>query len=277
LYAEENPMALAGYPTEKQNAISQGHRALRSIMIARVADGKMRRCSAFFPTQGLAQRAHMSLLQYEDFFYRGCKLHLDDPVAAWQALADRQQHWVDYLNGKELLQVRGPDVDLELSVKGRRFINSAGHANFPCGEIFTTPLENSVNGCIKFTYPAYYGGNEVLGAELIFKDGQVVEAKAAKNEAFLLSVLDTDPGARRMGEFAIGTNYDIKRFTGSIVFDEKIGGTIHTAVGQAYPQTGGVNDSKIHWDLICDMRESGEIYADGELFYRNGHFLTEIL
>ncbi len=164
-----------------------------------------------------------------------------------------------------------------MSVAGRVFINSAGRANFPCGEIFTGPVEESVNGWIKFTYPAYYGGSEVEGVELTFKDGLVVDARAAKNEAYLLSVLDTDPGARRLGEFAIGTNYDIQRFTGSIVFDEKIGGTIHTAVGQAYPQSKGVNRSAVHWDMICDMKEGGEIRADGELFYQNGQFLGEPL
>lgn len=277
LYADENPLAMADYPVEKQSTVSQGGAVMRNIQMARVGKGELRRCSAFFPTQGLAQRARMSLLQYEDFFYRGCKLHLDDPVAAWQVLATRQQHWVDYLNGKEYLHVRGPNVDLEMSVAGRFFINSAGRANFPCGEIFIGPVENSVNGRIKFTYPAYYGGNEVEGVELTFKDGLVIEARAEKNEAYLLSILDTDPGARRLGEFAIGTNYDIKRFTGSIVFDEKIGGTIHTAVGQAYPQTGGVNQSAVHWDMICDMKEDGEIYADGDLFYQNGQFLGEPL
>ncbi len=277
LYADENPLALADSPIVKQNAVSQGDSVLRKIMMARVGAGEMRRCSAFFPTQGLAQRARMSLLQYEDFFYRGCKLHLDDPVAAWQALAARQQVWVDYLNGKKHLQIQGPNVDLEMSVAGRVFINSAGRANFPCGEIFTGPVEESVNGWIKFTYPAYYGGSEVEGVELIFKDGLVVDARAAKNEAYLLSVLDTDPGARRLGEFAIGTNYDIQRFTGSIVFDEKIGGTIHTAVGQAYPQSKGVNQSAVHWDMICDMKERGEIRADGELFYQDGQFLGEPL
>lgn len=277
LYADENPLALADYPVEKQQAVSYGDSILRNIMMERVAAGEMRRCSAFFPTQGLAQRARMSLLQYEDFFRHGCKLHLDDPTAAWQDLAKRQQRWVDYLNGKQHLRVRGPNVDLEMSIAGRVFINSAGRANFPCGEIFTGPVEDSVNGWIKFTYPAYYGGNEVEGVELAFKDGLVIEAKAAKNEPYLLSVLDTDHGARRLGEFAIGTNYDIQRFTGSIVFDEKIGGTIHTAVGQTYPQTGGINQSAIHWDMICDMKEAGEIYADGELFYQNGQFVGEPL
>lgn len=277
LYADENPLALADYPIEMQNALLQGNSVLRNIMMERVAAGEMRRCSAFFPTQGMAQRARMSLLQYEDFFYRGCKLHLDDPVAAWQDLAARQQYWVDYLNEKNYLQVRGPNVDLELSVEGRVFINSAGRANFPCGEIFTGPVEDSVNGWIKFTYPAYYGGNEVEDVELTINHGLVVDAKAAKNEAYLLSLLDSDPGARHLGEFAIGTNYDIQRFTGSIVFDEKIGGTIHTAVGQAYPQTGGLNQSAIHWDMICDMREGSEIYADGELFYQNGRFLGDLL
>jgi aminopeptidase len=187
----------------------------------------------------------------------------------------RQQKLVDYLDGKEHLQVRGQNIDLTMSIAGRQFKNACGRANFPDGEIFTGPVEESVNGWVNFTYPATFGGNEVIGVRLKFEDGLVTEASAERNEEFLLSALDTDAGARRLGEFAIGANEDIQRFSGAILFDEKIGGTVHMALGQGYPQTGSLNTSALHWDMICDMRDGGEIVVDGKLFYKDGKFLEE--
>jgi aminopeptidase len=160
-----------------------------------------------------------------------------------------------------------------MSIAGRVFKNAGGKENFPDGEIFTGPVEDSVNGWVRFTYPAYYESNEVQGIELEFRDGLVVNARAGANEDFLISTLDTDPGSRRLGEFAIGTNRDIQEFTGSILFDEKIGGTVHMAVGQGYGETGSVNRSSVHWDMICDMRRGGEILVDGDLFYKDGEFV----
>jgi aminopeptidase len=215
----------------------------------------------------------MSLRQYEDFVFQACKVHLPDPVAAWRVVEQEQQRLVEFLAGKKRLHVRGKNIDLEMSVEGRTFENACGTANFPDGEIFTGPVEDSVNGWVKFTYPAYYQGNEVQGIELVFEKGVVSQAKATKNEEFLLSTLDTDAGARRLGEFAIGTNNDIRRFTGSILFDEKIGGTVHMAVGLGYLQTGSQNSSVVHWDMICDMRDGGEILVDGEVFYKDGKFV----
>ena len=165
-------------------------------------------------------------------------------------------------------------MDLTLTIAGRTFINSDGHRNMPSGEIFTGPVENSVNGWVRFTYPAIYSGREVEGVELQFQDGKVVSAQAQKNEAFLHSVLESDPGASYLGEFAIGTNEGINRFTKSILFDEKIGGTIHMAVGAGYPETGSTNLSTVHWDMICDMRDGGQIWVDDELFYESGRFLV---
>ncbi len=271
--ASENARALSDYPVEAQKARAQAKAALMKIQMEREGNGSLRRCTTQFPTQGYAQAAGMSLSQYEDFLYRACKVHLADPVAAWQAVEQKQQRLVDYLAGKQHLHVRGQHVDLELSIAGRAFINAGGRANFPDGEIFIGPVEDSVNGWVKFTYPAYHGGNEIVGIALTFENGRVSQATAQKNEAFLLSTLDTDPGARRLGEFAIGTNKDIQRFTGSILFDEKIGGTVHMALGQGYPETGSTNTSAIHWDMICDMRDGGEILVDGEVFYRDGEFL----
>ncbi len=272
--ASENPSALSDYPTELQRARGKSAGAILKIQMEREGNGSMRRCSTLFPTQGYAQAAGMSLQQYERFVYHACKLHLDDPVAGWLALSKEQQRLVNWLQGKKHLKVTGKNIDMEMSIEGRTFINSNGKSNFPSGEIFTGPVEDSVNGWVNFTYPAYYGGNRVDGVSLAFKDGVVAKATAEKNEAFLLAAIDSDPGARRLGEFAIGTNRDIQRFTGSILFDEKIGGTVHMALGQGYPHTGSVNKSSIHWDMICDMRDGGEIWVDGELFYRNGEFVV---
>ncbi|MCL4302681.1 MAG: aminopeptidase [Anaerolineae bacterium] len=271
--ASENPRALSSYPSERQRARLKAGGAVMSIQMEREGKGTLRRCTTQFPTQGYAQAAGMSLRQYQQFVFEACKVHLADPVAAWQEVEQRQQRLVDYLAGKKHLHVRGQNIDLELSITGRQFLNANGKVNFPDGEIFTGPVEDSVNGWVNFTYPAYYQSNEVVGVRLVFENGLVTQATADKNESFLLNTLDTDPGARRLGEFAIGTNNDIQRFTGSILFDEKIGGTVHMAVGQGYPQTGSLNTSTVHWDMICDMRDGGEIWVDGELFYRNGEFL----
>jgi aminopeptidase len=270
--AAQNLRALSDYPANLQQARSKGKAALMKIQMEREGNHTLRRCTTQFPTQGYAQAAGMSLSQYADFLFSACKLNLADPVAAWREVEQRQQRLVDYLTGKKRLHVRGQNIDMEMSIEGRTFMNACGTANFPDGEIFTGPVENSVNGWVKFTYPALYGGNEVIGAQLTFENGLITKAAAEKNEKHLLSTLDTDAGSRRLGEFAIGTNTDIQRFTGSILFDEKIGGTVHMAVGQGYPETGSVNVSAVHWDMICDMRAGGEILVDGELFYRDGAF-----
>ncbi len=272
--ASENPRALSDYSPAQQKARLQALAGLMSIQMEREGTGALRRCTTQFPTHGYAQAAGMSHSQYARFVFEACKLHLPDPVAAWRELNRQQQHLVDYLAGKKHLHVRSENIDLEMSIEGRRFLNSSGQMNFPDGEIFTGPVEDSVNGWVKFTYPAYYLNNEVVGTRLTFENGLVVQATADKNESFLRQTLDTDPGASTLGEFAIGTNTDIQRFTGSILFDEKIGGTVHMAVGQGYPQTGSVNTSAVHWDMICDMRDGGEILVDGALFYQNGQFMV---
>ncbi|MBT3714675.1 MAG: aminopeptidase, partial [Anaerolineae bacterium] len=179
---------------------------------------------------------------------------------------------VDNIQGHDQVILRGPNVDLTLSIKDRTFLNSAGIFNMPDGEIYTGPVEKSVNGWVKFTYPAIYGGVAVEGAELTFSNGKVTSAKADKNQDYLLKMLETDAGSRYLGEFAIGTNFEIDKFTGQILFDEKIGGSFHMALGASYPETGGLNKSAIHWDMICDMREDSEILVDGELYYKNGKF-----
>ena len=216
----------------------------------------------------------MSLSDYADFVYGACLVDQDDPQEQWWALSDRQQQLIDWLAGKDEVRVQGPHVDLTLSIAGRSWVNSNGRKNMPSGEIFTGPVEESVNGWVEFSFPAIYAGREVEGIALRFVAGRVANASARKNEAFLLETLDIDAGARFLGEFAIGTNDGIKQFTKSILFDEKIGGTIHMAMGNGYPETGSKNKSALHWDMICDMRAGGKIWVDGELFYDAGRFMV---
>lgn len=216
----------------------------------------------------------MSLSDYEEFVYRACLLDQPDPVAAWQAVHDDQQRLCDLLATKRTLRVVTEGTDLSVSVAGRRWANSDGHRNFPSGEVFTGPVEDSATGHITFDFPAIYMGRSVEGVRLEFEQGRVVSATARKGEDLLLSTLGMDAGARYLGEFAFGTNQGIQRHTGNILFDEKIGGTIHMALGSAYPETGGLNRSALHWDMIRDLRQGGEVYADGELLYRNGQFVV---
>lgn len=271
--SSQNMRARSAYPLDRQRARSHYHDQLIQIQMRREAAGELRRCTTQFPTFGYAQAAGMSLRQYEDFLYGACKVEHEDPVAAWEAVYESHERLINWLKGKQHLAVRGEHIHLDMSIAGRTFKNAGGKQNFPDGEIFTGPVEDSVNGWVRFTYPAYYQGNEVKGIELRFEDGLVVEAQAAANEPFLLATLDTDAGSRRLGEFAIGTNRDIQQFTGSILFDEKIGGTVHMAVGQGYGETGSVNHSLVHWDMICDMRGGGRIIVDDELFYEDGEFV----
>ncbi len=270
--AAENTRALTGIDPRKNQVAQAARREILATFMRRSAQGSLRWVSTLYPCPAYAQEADMSLREYEDFVYQATFCDQDNPIAAWQRLHEEQQRLVDWLKGKHEVVVKGPHVDLRLSIEGRTFVNSDGHHNMPSGEIFTGPVEDSVNGWIRFTYPALYGGREVEGVEMRFEQGRVVSATATKNQAFLQALLDTDPGARYLGEFAIGTNYSIQRFTKNILFDEKIGGTIHLAVGAGYPETGSQNQSSIHWDFICDMRQDSEIWVDGELFYKDGQF-----
>jgi aminopeptidase len=241
----------------------------------RGAEGAFKWVTTLYPTDAYAQDAGMSLKEYEDFVYSAAHLQEEDPIAYWKSTAVGQQKAIDFLADKSQVVMRGPNVDLTLSIMGRKFMNSTGLSNMPDGEIFTGPVEDSVNGWVKFTYPAIYGGVAVEGAELTFNRGRVERAQAEKNQAYLLKMLESDEGARHVGEYAIGTNFDIDRFTGNILFDEKIGGTFHMALGAGYPETGSHNKSAIHWDMICDLRTDSEILVDGQLFYKNGQFVFE--
>lgn len=214
----------------------------------------------------------MPLSAYEDFVYSACKADQPDPVKIWNEIEADQARLVKWLEGKKMLEMHSPTIDMRMSIEGRTFINSTAKHNMPGSEIFTGPVEDSVNGWVQYTFPAIRLGREVDGIRLEFKDGKVVKASAEKNEEYLIKMLDQDPGARFLGELGIGTNYSIDHFTKSILYDEKMGGTIHMAVGASYPETGGKNQSALHWDMICDMRQDSEIRVDGELFYKDGQF-----
>ncbi len=272
LQSQSNTRRLSNVDPAKQQLRARAYTEVTKIYRQRAAAGDLRWVITLYPTRAVAQDAEMSLEEFSDYVFGTTFSDTNDPVAEWNKIHDEQQRLVDWLKGKKLLSVKGPNVDLEVSIDGRDFINSDGKRNMPSGEIFTSPVEDAVNGWVRFTYPAIRQGREVEGVELTFKKGKVVEASAEKNQDFLISMLDTDKGARYLGEFAIGTNKRINRFIKNILFDEKIGGTIHMALGFGFAEIGGKNESAIHWDLICDMRDGGQIFADGELFYESGKF-----
>jgi aminopeptidase len=240
----------------------------------RAAAGELRWCGTQVPCHAAAQDAEMSLSAYEDFVFKAGMLHLADPAAAWRRVSERQQRLVDYLNGKKEIRFVTPQgTDLRAGVEGRRWINCDGHENFPDGEVFTGPIEDAVEGTVCYSFPAVHDGREADGIRFTFRGGKVVEASAAKGEEFLIAMLDQDAGARVLGEIAIGTNYAIERYTKNTLFDEKIGGTFHAAVGSSYPESGGKNDSALHWDMVCDLRRGGQIFVDGKLISENGRFV----
>lgn len=269
-----NTRALTRIPPERMRIRREATRELMGRFMERAAKRELRWCLTQAPAQADAQEAEMSLADYEDFVYRAGHVDKDDPVAEWQRVEREQAAVAKRLGTMRTIRIVAPDTDLTVGVEGRTWISAAGEHNFPDGEVFTGPVETSTNGTVRFTFPAIYGGREVTGIRLTFKDGRVTEASADKGEEFLRSMLDIDPGARVLGEFAFGLNYGIQQFTRNILFDEKIGGTVHMALGAAYPDTGGKNQSGLHWDMILDLRNSsGEARADGEVVYRNGRFL----
>ena len=272
--APENTRAMTSISANRMQEQRAAQRETLQTRLERSARGEFRWVGTLYPTQAGAQEANMSFEEYEDFVYGACFCEAEEPAAEWRKLSAMQQQKVDYLVGKEQVRLRGPNIDLELCIAGRSFINSDGRRNMPSGEIFTGPVEDSVNGWVRFSYPAIVGGRAVSGIELKFVDGVVSEASAEQNEDLLQAQLDTDAGARYLGEFAIGTNFGISQFTGSILYDEKIGGTVHMAIGMGYPETGSLNKSAVHWDMICDMREDSEITVDGELFFKDGEFVV---
>jgi aminopeptidase len=227
-----------------------------------------------YPTAAYAEAAGMTLAEYEDFVTRAMFLDREDPQAAWQELGRRQAGLVEFMTGVKTIRIEAADTDLTLSVAGRTWINSDGRRNMPSGEIFTGPVEDSAHGCLKCGFPVCRDGREIAGINLEIRAGKVVSARAQGGEDYLHAMLELDPGARRLGELGLGLNNGIDRFTGSILYDEKIGGTVHLALGQSYPETGGLNQSALHWDLIVDTRTDGRITADGRVVMQNGQWLV---
>ena len=270
-----NTKDLTSIDPHKMGLRQIGRGKLIETYLRRSASGEMNWTLTIFPTNAYAQDADMSLEEYEDFVFKACMPDLNDPIGYWKGVSARQEKVVEWLKGKKDVHVIGPDTDLRLSIDGRKFINCDCHMNVPDGEVFTGPVEESVEGHVTFSYPAIHEGHEVTGVRLWFEQGRVVKATADKNEEFLLQMLNTSESSRYLGEFAIGTNEGIDRFTGQILFDEKIGGSFHMAVGSGYPETGSKNKAPIHWDMICDLRNGGEIWVDGDLLFKNGKFAID--
>jgi aminopeptidase len=271
LLSDENTKSLTGAKPERIALSRRTMAPINEIINQRTLEGTFRWCVTLFPTNAYAQDAGLSLGDYEEFVFGAGLLDQADVPAAWRAVQTKQQHIIDFLSQHDEIHIVAPGTDITYCVGGRKWINADGRVNFPDGEVFTGPIENSVNGTVRFTYPAIYGGNEVEGVQLTFREGKVVEASAVRGQDFLMGMLDMDEGSRTLGEVAFGLNYGIQRFTRNILFDEKIGGTMHMALGDAYPETGATNHSGLHWDMICDLRE-GKVYADGQLCYEAGQF-----
>jgi aminopeptidase len=271
----ENTKSLSNVDPGKMVLRNRAQRDLIKTFMRRKAIGQLRYVGTLFPTNAYAQDAEMSLDEYEDFVYGACLPNFDEPVLYWKNFSAWQQKIVNWLKGKSQVRVVGPETDLNMSIAGRSFVNCDGRENMPDGEIFTGPVESSLSGHVYFSYPAIQQGREVTGVRLWFENGKVIQSTAAKNENYMLKTLDTDEGSRFVGEFAIGTNEGIQRFTRQILFDEKIGGSFHLALGAGYPETGSQNQSAIHWDLICDLRQGGEIWVDEVLLYKNGKFVID--
>jgi aminopeptidase len=274
ILADANPRELSQTDPAKQTRVRRARKPLLDAAMRRSAAGEHRWALTLFPTNAYAAEAGMPLSRYEDFFYAACLVDDADPLTAWRRQSDQVRRLADWIQGREEVHVKGPGTDLRVGVAGRTFIPSVGEHNMPDGEFFTGPLEDSADGEVAFSFPAVYGGREVSGVRLRFEGGRVVDASAERGEEFLLATLDTDMGARRLGELGIGTNYGIATGTKEILLDEKIGGTVHLALGASYPETGGTNDSAVHWDMVCDLRQGGSIVVDGEELQRDGAFVV---
>ncbi|MGD1276296.1 MAG: aminopeptidase [Tepidisphaeraceae bacterium] len=276
IWADENTKSLTHCDSKRMAKRSAARQPIFDIFMRRAAEGKLKWTGTQFPCQASAQDAEMSLSEYEDFVFGAGLLDKPDPVAAWKEVSQRQQRLVDFLSGKaDYRVVAANGTDLRLSVAGMKWINCDGHENFPDGEVFTGPVLDSASGVVAFSFPAVHHGREVDGVRLSFKNGKVVDASAAKGQDFLFSMLDMDGGSRLLGECAIGCNYKITRYTRNTLFDEKIGGTVHFALGAGFPETGNHNQSGLHWDMVVDLRAGGHVEIDGMKFSENGKFTRE--
>jgi len=269
IWSEHNTHSLAGIDPRRMARAAKAKASIMKTIMERASKKELRWCLTVYPTHAMAQEADMNLADYREFVYSAGMLNEEDPVTHWKKVGREQQKMVDWLKGHDQVLLKGSNVDLKMSIKERLFIPCDGQVNFPDGEIFTGPVEDSVEGWVRFKYPAIHYGQEVTDIQLWFEKGRVVKENADKNQELLTAQLNTDAGSRSLGEFGIGTNYGITRFTKNMLFDEKMGGTIHLAVGAGYPESGSKNESGIHWDMLCDMNDA-EIHVDGDLFYKNG-------
>ncbi len=265
--AAANTRSMTSVPPDKQARRSKATKPMRDIILKNV-----RWCGTLYPTAAYAQDAEMSTEEFRDFVFRAVFADRDDPIAEWRELSRKQDKLIEAIAGKKEVHIKADGTDLRMSIDGRKWINSDGKHNMPSGEIFTCPVEDSVEGVVTYTYPVISAGREIDGIRLVFKEGRVVEATAKKGEEYLKKMIAMDEGASRVGELGVGTNYGIDRFVKSILYDEKIGGTVHIALGNAYTETGGTNVSALHWDMICDLRRGGEVLADGDVFQKDGKF-----
>jgi aminopeptidase len=277
IWAEANTRALSGARPDRHQRLIAAARELTNRRWERISGGQLAWSGVLCPTPAHAQDAEMSLEDYERFVYRACHVEEDgDAVAHWQSTSAELAHRVEQLSRARELRIVGSDTDLRIVVDGRTWEAADGHHNMPDGEVYTSPVETGTEGEIRFSFPALFQGREVADIHLRFEDGRVVAAEANRGGPFLDALLDLDAGARMLGEVAFGLNYEIDRFTKNTLFDEKIGGTMHVALGSAFKELGGMNDSALHWDLVCDLRTEGEVYADGELIWRAGRFLEAV-
>jgi aminopeptidase len=270
--APYNVKELQTIEPEKKRIATSAESATRKVFRGRSASGSLKWTLCEFPTDSQAQESGLSRREYESFIFSACFLDQEDPRSHWLKVRDEQQRVVDLLNGRQNIRFQGLDIDISFSTAGRRWINSDGRRNMPSGEVYTSPVEDSAEGYIRFSYPGIYMGQDVEDVRLWVEKGRVVRWEASKGKELLDQILQA-PGADRFGEAAIGANKGIVRFTRNMLFDEKMGGTVHMALGSSYAETGGGNESAIHWDLLAEMRGGGEISADGETIYRNGEFL----
>jgi aminopeptidase len=276
IWAESNTRALSRADPNRHQRLIASAQELAKRRWERMATGDLGWCGVLFPTEAHAQDAEMSLGEYERFVFRACHVEDDgDAVTHWKGVRKELRQRAESLGEAREIRIVGPETDLTLGVGGRRWQAADGRYNMPDGEVYTSPLETVTEGEISFGFPALSHGHEVTGIRLRFEGGAVVEAEADRGSEYLDALLDLDEGARRLGEVAFGLNYEIDRFTQNTLFDEKIGGTMHVALGSAFEDLGGRNKSSLHWDLVCDLREDGEVYADGELVWRAGHFLEQ--
>ncbi|HEX6752825.1 MAG TPA: aminopeptidase [Solirubrobacterales bacterium] len=272
--ASANTRELSAVPPDRQTRRQTAVGDLLAKMMDRSAAGDFRWCYTLYPTNAYASEAEMSLEDYSDFYFGACLADDPDPLTAWTRASKECERLAEWIEGHEEVRVTAPGTDIKLGIAGRKFIPCVGDHNMPDGEFFTGPVEDSAEGEVTFHLPAVIGGREVSGVRLRFESGKVVDASAERGEEFLIELLDTDEGARRLGELGIGTNYAIDRGTLEVLLDEKIGGTVHMAVGRSYPESGGVNESAVHTDLVCDLRLGGKLEVDGVVMQENGKFVV---